>query len=121
MKTKATPGAGLAAIAFGSDVLGSGEKGVHIRVYCQGEYRLPPQITHLLKYLAEAGTNNVIELANDGYWHAGDMRISDAHVATGLAAVTYYFQEQTQIRVYYQSRDLSLKEHGHNNRGWFTG
>jgi len=41
--------------------------------------------------------------------------------ATDLAAVTYFFQDQTQIRVYYQAIDLSLKEHGYNNSGWFPG
>lgn len=39
-KAKAVPAAGLAAVVFGSDVLGSGEKGVHIRVYYQSEYHL---------------------------------------------------------------------------------
>lgn len=42
LKAKATPAAGLAAVVYGSDVLGHGEKGVHIRVYYQGEYRLFP-------------------------------------------------------------------------------
>jgi len=104
LKAKATPAAGLAAVAYGSDVLGAGEKGVHIRVYYQ-----------------EAGTNTVKELANDGYWHSGDMQITDALGATSLAAVAYYFQSQTQMRVYYQARDLTLKEHCHNNSGWFPG
>jgi len=104
LKAKATPAAGLAAIAYGSDVLGAGEKGVHIRVYYQ-----------------EAGSNIVKELANDGSWHTGDMQITDALGATDLAAVAYYFQNQTQIRLYYQNRDLALKEHGHNNSGWFPG
>ena len=121
MKATATPAAGLAAVVFGSDVLGSGPKGVHIRVYYQGKYLLSPYTAHVLKYLAEAGTNTVLELANDGHWHTGDMRIAGALGATGLAAVTYYFQDQTQIRVYYQARDLSLKEHCYNNRGWFPG
>lgn len=104
LKAKATPAAGLAAIAYGSDVLGAGEKGVHIRVYYQ-----------------EAGSHIVKELANDGSWHTGEMQINNALGATNLAAVSYYFQNQTQIRVYYQDRDLNVKEHGHNNKGWFTG
>jgi hypothetical protein len=104
LDARATPGSGLAAIAYGSDVLGAGENGVHIRVYYQ-----------------EAKTNDVAELANDGYWHAGELRIADALGATNLAAVAYYFQNQTQIRVYYQNRDLYIKEHGHNNSGWFKG
>jgi len=101
---KASPASGLAAIAYGSDVLGAGEKGVHIRVYYQ-----------------EASTNDVAELANDGYWHAGELRIPEALGATKLAAVAYYFQDQTQIRLYYQDRGLYIKEHGHNNSGWFKG
>jgi hypothetical protein len=74
-----------------------------------------------LTHLTEAGSNNVKELANDGSWHTGDMQITDALGATSLAAVAYYFQNQTQIRVYYQNRELALKEHGHNNSGWFPG
>jgi hypothetical protein len=101
---KASPASGLAAIAYGSDVLGAGEKGVHIRVYYQ-----------------EASSNDIAELANDGYWHAGELRIADALGATKLAAVAYYFQNQTQIRVYYQDRGLYIKEHGHNDSGWFKG
>ena len=81
----------------------------------------PLHAVHLLIHLVEPETNNVVELANDGYWHTGDMRIGDALGATDLAAVAYYFQNQTQIRVYYQARDLSLKEYGHNNSGWFKG
>jgi hypothetical protein len=74
-----------------------------------------------LTHLTEAGSNNVKELANDGYWHAGDAQITDALGATSLAAVAYYFQNQTQIRIYYQNRELALKEYGHNNSGWFPG
>ena len=70
---------------------------------------------------AEEGSNALKELANDGYWHQGDMEVNDAIGGTSVAAVAYYFQDQTQIRVYYQSRNLSLKEHGHNNSGWFEG
>jgi hypothetical protein len=49
LKAKATPAAGLAAIAYGSDVLGAGEKGVHIRVYYQGQFCSAP--TRMLSIL----------------------------------------------------------------------
>jgi len=101
---RAVPSAGLAAAAFGVDVHGVGEKGVHIRVYYQ-----------------DATTNRVEELANDGSWYKGKLEINDALGATDLAAVAYWFQDQTQIRVYYQDRGLSLREYGYNKTGWFKG
>jgi hypothetical protein len=104
MKAKAAAASGLTAIVFGSDVFGHGPKGLHIRVYYQ-----------------EAGSNTIAELANDGSWHTGDMRISDAIGDTYIAALAYWFQDQTQIRVYYQDRDHCLKEYCHNNDGWFQG
>ena len=102
-------------------MLGAGEKGVHIRVYCLSEYRPPQDTVRLLKSLTDLETSKVEELANDGNWHKGDMHISDADLGTGLAAVAYYSEEQTQIRVYYQAEDVTLKEHCHNNKGWFSG
>lgn len=76
---------------------------------------------NLLKHLAEPDTEIVAELANDGSWYDGALQIPDALGATDLAAVAYYFQDQTQIRVYYQARDLSLREYGWNKGGWFKG
>lgn len=101
---RATPNSGLAAVVFGSDVLGHGEKGVHIRVYYQ-----------------DATTLKVQELANDGSWVKGQLEITDSLGGTDLAAVAYYFQNQTQLRVYYQDRGLFLREYAHNNNGWFKG
>lgn len=49
------------------------------------------------------------------------MRVSDALSPTSLAAVGYYFQNQTQIRVYCQARDMSLRERVHNTNRWFSG
>ena len=112
---------GLAAIAYGTDALGDGEKGVHIRVYYMSEYRPPQDTVCLLKSLTDMDTGKVEELANDGNWHKGDMHISDTNLSTRLAAVAYYSDKQTQIRVYYQGRDMTLKEHCHNNKGWFSG
>ena len=118
LKAKASPTAGLAATLHSA-----GDKGFHhIRVYYQGQYRLsPPHATHLLKHPAEPETGIIAELVNDGQWHSGDLSIPDALSGTNLAVVSYYFQDQTQIRVYYQARDLSLKEYGRNKNGWFEG
>jgi hypothetical protein len=77
--------------------------------------------THILKHPKEAGTDVIAEAANDGYWHAGQLRLSGAIGGTQLAAVAYFFQSQQQLRVYYQAQDLTLREHGHNDGGWFTG
>jgi len=99
LKVKCVPTAGLAAVEYGDD-----KGGVHLRVYYQ-----------------EAGTDIIAEAANDGYWHAGQLRLAGAIGGTQLAAVAYYFQSQQQIRVYYQAKDLNVREHGHNDGGWFTG
>ena len=64
---KANHHGGLAAIAYGTGVLGAGEDGAHIRVYYQSECRLPPDPANLLKFLTDVENNNVEELANDGY------------------------------------------------------
>ena len=74
-----------------------------------------------LKHAVEAGSHTVKELANDGHWHHGDLGIKNAFGGTSLAAVTYYFDRQTQIRVYYQDKNLGLKEYGHNSGRWFEG
>lgn len=104
-KAKATPGSGLAAVVFGKDIDGHGAAGVHIRVYYQ-----------------ESGTTTVRELGNDGSWYNGALSISGAAGPTGLAAVAYWFQNETQLRVYYQAQDLSLKEYGYNEGSkWFQG
>ena len=68
-----------------------------------------------------AGSNTIAELANDGSWYNGALRISDAIGDTYIAAVTYWLYEQTQIRVYYQAGDQCLKEYCHNKEGWFQG
>jgi hypothetical protein len=101
---KATPGSGLAATVHGLMELGGGDEGEHIRVYYQ-----------------EAGSHTIKELANDGNWQNGDLNIKNAFGGTSLAAVTYFFDRQTQIRVYYQAKNLCLKEYGHNGSGWFEG
>ena len=76
----------------------------------------------LLKRPIESGTGTVKELANDGSWYTGALNISGAMGCTSLAAVTYFFQNETQIRVYYQAMDLTLKEYGYNNGSkWFQG
>jgi len=98
LKAKAGHSSGLAAVVYGDD-----KGGVHLRVYYQ------------------ADSHVVAELANDGAWHHGELNLTGALPGTNLAAVAYNFQSQSQIRLYYQAADLSLKEHGHNNSGWFAG
>jgi len=106
MNAKATPGSGLAAIVWGplQETQDAVTLPVHIRVYYQ-----------------ESGTNTLRELANDGSWYQGQLNVKNVLGGTGIAAVTYYFQRQSQIRVYYQSADLTLHEYGHNSSGWFEG
>jgi hypothetical protein len=61
-------------------------------------------------------------LGNDGSWYNGALNVSGAVGCTSLAAVAYYFQNETQLRVYYQAADLSLKEYGFNEGSkWFQG
>jgi hypothetical protein len=77
---------------------------------------------HLLKLPEESGSNAVKELGNDGGWYNGALNVSGAVGSTSLAAVAYYFQEQTQLRVYYQAADLTLREYGYNGGSeWFQG
>jgi len=80
-------------------------KGVHLRVYYQ-----------------TADSHVIAELANDGFWHAPEeLLLAGALSGTGIAVVSYDFQNQRQLRLYYQAADLSLKEHCRNNSGWFAG
>ena len=76
----------------------------------------------LLKRPTDATTNRIEELANDGSWHKGTLEITNALGATDIAAVAYYAQDNTHIRLYYQDRGLMLRERGwRSNAGWFTG
>ena len=81
----------------------------------------PRHVVHILKFAEESRTNVVAELVHDGYWRAGELRLARALGGTSLAAVTYYFQQQQQIRVYYQAADLTLREHAHSSGTWFEG
>ena len=75
----------------------------------------------LFETAEEDKTHVVRELAYDGKWHMGEMQIKNAIEGTGIASVTYIANAQRQIRVYYQSPDLLLREYCHNNKGWFAG
>lgn len=120
---KATPAAGLAAIVFDAKTPHSGGV-VSIHVFFQGEDRLPPYAARVLKYLAAAETGQILELIYDGFegsWVRGQMHIEEPIDATGLAAVAYHTQSQRQIRVYYQNRDLSLREWCYTDGDWYPG
>ena len=113
MKAKANPLSRLAAIIY------QDQKGIHLRVYYQGECDLPPSNRPLVETPKEAKTNIVKELAYDGKWYTGEMQIKNAVEGTGLAAVMYGFGT-TQIRVFYQNLHLYLQEYYVNNKGqWF--
>ena len=95
--------------------------GVHIRVYCQGEYHLSLKGHLFIEYLKGAGSRAIRELCNDGHWFNGSLDLPDALDGTTIAAVAYNWGGRTNIRVYYQAEDLSLREHCHDNKGWYPG
>ena len=115
LKAKASPLSRLGAIIY------QDQEGNHLRVYYQGEWNLSPSRHAFVETAEEDKTNIVRELAYDGKWHMGEMQIKTATVGTGIASVTYVADNMRQIRVYYQSSDLSLREYCHNNKGWFAG
>jgi len=99
-KARATPTAGIGALTY-SDHQGR----PCIRVYYQ-----------------DAETNSILEFVNDGYWHPGVLNLGDALGGTNIAAVSIDHENQTQFHVYYQAKDLSLKEHHRSTRdGWSEG
>lgn len=76
----------------------------------------------LLKHSEEPGTNVIAELADDtGSWSNTKLRLAGAFSGTSLTAVLFTAHEEVNTRLYYQAKDLSLKEHCHNNKGWFIG
>ena len=62
-----------------------------------------------------------MELCNDGDWYKCSLDLPDALDGTSIAAVAYNWSSQPHIHVYYQAEDLSLREHCHNNSGWYPG
>ena len=78
---------------------------------------------HPLKCPTEPQSDNIKELAYDEGkgWYQGALNVPSAYAGTKLAAVTYFFQGQTQIRVYYQEKSLALKEFGWDGTKWFQG
>ncbi|KAK0216586.1 fungal fucose-specific lectin-domain-containing protein [Armillaria nabsnona] len=98
MKIQAATNTSIAAIQYGDD-----RGGVHIRVYCQ-----------------ELASGAIKELSNDGYWFRG-ATLPVALSGSSIAAVAYSWNG-LQLRVYYQTDDLSIKDHCLNdNSGWFPG
>ena len=81
----------------------------------------PQNTTHLLKHLEEARSRAIGELCNDGGWHKGSLYLPGALDGTSIAATTYNLDDQTQIHIYYQDEDLSLREHCHNGEEWSRG
>ncbi|SJL14340.1 uncharacterized protein ARMOST_17796 [Armillaria ostoyae] len=95
MKIQAATNTSIAAIQYGDDC-----GGVHIRVYCQ-----------------ELASGAIKELCNDGYWFRG-ATLPVTLSGSSLAAVAYW----CQLRVYYQTDDLSIEEHCIDERSkWFPG
>ncbi|KAK0485377.1 fungal fucose-specific lectin-domain-containing protein [Armillaria luteobubalina] len=98
MRIQAATNTSIAAIQYGDD-----RGGVHIRVYCQ-----------------ELASGAIKELCNDGYWSRG-ATLPGALSGSSIAAVAYSWNG-LQLRVYYQTDDLSIKEHCLNdNSEWFPG
>jgi hypothetical protein len=118
---KAAPSAGLTASIY-IDQNG----GIQIHVFYQGEYRLFQYAIDLLKCLEEDGTTRTVkELIHyggqDDIWSAGDLALEGSLADTNLSAVTYLnINEKIQTCLYYQARDLSLKDHVYIE-GWGPG
>ncbi|KAI0340287.1 hypothetical protein BDW22DRAFT_1379022 [Trametopsis cervina] len=98
LNVQASQKTSISAIACRDD-----KGGVQIRVYCQ-----------------ESGSIKIREFTHDGCWRRSAI-LPDALDGSSISAVTYRFQNQLQIRVYYQSEDLTIMEHCLNNSGWFKG
>ncbi|KAK0438157.1 fungal fucose-specific lectin-domain-containing protein [Desarmillaria tabescens] len=99
MKIQAATNTSIAAMQYGDD-----RGGVYIRVYCQ-----------------ELGSGAIKEFCNNGYWFRG-ATLPVALSGSSLAAVVYSWNG-LQLRVYYQTDDLSIKEHCINDKSgeWFPG
>jgi len=94
--------------------------GVHVRVYYQRENYLSSNAIHLLKHREEAGSQAIKELCHDGLnWYEGALCLPGAFGGTSIAAVVCHLDGQ--LRVYYQTEDLSLREHCHDSKGWWPG
>ncbi|KAH7905261.1 fungal fucose-specific lectin-domain-containing protein [Hygrophoropsis aurantiaca] len=73
---------------------------------------------HIRIYLQEAGSLNITEVCHDdGRWFRGEV-LRSALEGTSIAAVTYLWDSNREIRVYFQKGDLSLSEYSHNRLGW---
>ena len=75
-----------------------------------------------LNRVEDKKTNIIAELTNEsGSWRATKLPIAEAIEDTSLAAVSYTSNGKSNIRLYYQAEDLSLKEYRHDGEKWFPG
>jgi hypothetical protein len=77
----------------------------------------------LLTPLKGYESRDLRELSYDAQkWDDGDLNIHDTVDGTALAAVKYTRGDVIQIRVYYQTHELMVKEFCYNiNKGWYPG
>src|SRR5579872_2697362 len=76
----------------------------------------------LLKYLKERESDRISEVFwKDGSWHTTQLSLAGAIHGTSISTVAYHFQNQLQVRLYYQTPDLSLKEYAYKDKKWFQG
>lgn len=88
-----------------------------IRVYCQGEKgRLYVLFPFVSPSEPELSHDNIREFVFDGNWERG-ATLPVALRGSSLAVVTYPF-EGRRIRLYYQTDDLSIKEHLFDSSYW---
>ena len=74
-----------------------------------------------MKWLEEPESQAIVELRHDGYWTKGG-RLLDALDGTSIAAVAFNWNGGVSMSVYYQAKDLSLKDHCYDSgRGWYPG
>ena len=95
--------------------------GRSIRVYCQGER---DRRVHNLMYFVssnelESGQDNITELVFNGKWEKG-ATLPVALRGSSLAVVTYP-TDGPRIRLYYQTDDLTIKEHCFETNHWAPG
>lgn len=105
--------------AFRHDSDGSG----HICIYCQGEHCLSLRRCQFIETLAGVGYRAITELGQDSHWDWGRRtRLPDALDGTSIAGVAYPDGARGKYHVYYQTEDLSLREHCLTRGGeWHSG
>ena len=114
---KAAPGAGLAAT-----LLPTTDK-FEVHIYYQAidprEYRSSWFTICLLNHPEETQARSIRQLVFDGtHWHKRNLQLRGSLADTSLAVVAYIYGGETHIRVFYQAKNLSLKDHLFNESGW---